>query len=1063
MTESRVVPNVATVPPGCAFLPTVVESLCSGTLVPGFSYDPANPLSLADVTIFVPTRRSARVLRSAFVDGLGGRSAILPSIRTLGETEEDSFYFDMETPDGMDMPPPLPGAARLIELGILILAWRNGLPRAVLQVHAESPLIAPASPADAIWLARSLAEVMDALETEALEWTSLDEMDASRHALWWQLTLDFVDIARQFWPARLAELNRSSLSGQRNAALLAEATRVAQGRFPGPVIVAGSTGSIPATAALIAAVSRRADGAVILPGLDKTMSDSDWQCLAAGSAPAGPGADPAGRGHPQYGFFRLLPQLGVGRDEVRELGSEPPDLAFRAAILSQALLPTEATSGWRTASLQIDPEALQAAFEDVALFEASNEREEATAIAIALRLGLEGSDQRQAALVTPDRDLARRVVVELARFGIDADDSAGTPLAVTPQAELLRLLLDATLRPGDPVAVASLLKHPLATFGQDPVAMREVAARLERLALRGTTQAIDIADLAMGLERSVAEIMAQVHRRPWFEALSGEELEEVRALAQRIGTAVEPLASALFRRADGHGKLSSSLTLDDWAERSGRALEAVAMDTSGSLAGLWGDEAGASLATLLRTVIETDGRMTADGGQWCDIVEALLAGESVKPRAMRHPRVFIFGALESRLQHVDLVVLGGLNEGVWPGRSAENPFLSRSMKIEIGLEPPERRIGQLAHDLQMAFGTRNIVLTRALRQGSTPTVASRWLQRLLAVGGERLASQLKSRGERFGHWATALDAGISQKPAVRPEPRPERSLQPTRYSFSEVGRLRRDPYAVYARRILRLEPIDPFAGEPGAAERGTLYHAIIERFVREVNLDPDSVRRMELCLAEAFDEAGLPPHVDLVWRQRFRAVGQAFIKWEEDRRPDIRRSWTETSASLPIGVGNVLLTGMADRIDLLGSGEVEIIDYKTGSSPTVKEARALLDPQLALEAAAAQAGGFTLVGRKSVQSLIYVRLKPGRRFSADFVNNDRGKANSSTEVKSAAMLGDESLSELRRLVSVLLSGERGFASRLVVQKERSYGGDYDHLARVAEWATAEADEDALDS
>lgn len=1048
-------PNVFSIPPGLPFLKTLAESLLTGALTPYFRYDAADPLALAGVTIFLPTRRAARVLRSEFVDLLGGRSAILPMIRALGETDDDSGFFDAEVPAILDLGTPLSGTARLIELGRLILAWRNRLPQVVLDIHAESPLIAPASPADAIWLARNLAELIDAIETEELDWEALDGLDAGEHALWWQLTLAFLKIARTYWPERLAELKHPSPARHRSAVLKAEAQRIAAGKVTGPIIIAGSTGSIPATAALITAVKALPNGTIVLPGLDRKMSDEEWELVGGDGSVA---KDPASRTHPQYGLYRLLKRMGVERGEVPVLGSVENALDNRSAVISRALLPAKATDSWTATREGFDPDKLLAAFADVALVEAANEREEATAIAIALRLALEEDEESQAALITPDRGLARRVGAELQRFGIEADDSAGIALSATPAGTLARLLVEATLGPSDAVPLVALLKHPLARFGRTAEDARRAADVLELMALRGGTDVADMSTLEAVLDKALARHGTDRHPPPWRDAVDANDIAEARGLARRIAAAVQPLTSAMVAGSGDGRKRSMILTLADWAERTGRALEAVAIDERDSLGALWGSEAGEILAALLSGIIETEGQMEADGPQWCDIMEALSAGEAVKPRSMRHPRVFIFGALESRLQRVDLVVLGGMNEGTWPGQTSNDPFLSRTMKAGIGLEPPERRIGQLAHDFQMACGTRRLIFSRSMRQGSAPTVASRWLQRLQALGGEKLTERLRANGAAYLHWMRVLDEGGRQPLADRPQPKPPAELQPRKYSFSEVTRLRRDPYSIYARRILRLQPVDRFNRDPEAAERGSLYHRIVERFVKG-GFDPASHEghdAMVQLIDEAFEEEKLATHIDAIWRPRFQAVAKAFLSWERERRPGIVKSFTEVPAAMDIGLADMRLTGIADRLDRLRDGTIDIIDYKTGSSPSPKEARALLDPQLALEAAALKAGAFGAIGPARPHSLSYVRLKPGRRFAVDRINNENGK---SRETKSAEQLAEESLTELKKLLGALLTGRYGFASRLIVQKERDYGGEYDHLARVAEWATADGEDD----
>jgi len=1053
-------PRILTIPAGLPFLKTLAEGLCDGRLTPRFRYDPDDPLSLSKVTIYLPTRRAARVLRSEFVDLLGGRSAILPVIRPLGETDDDSGYFDEALPATLDLAQPLSNTARLLELARLILAWRNKLPEIVRSIHSDSPLVAPASPADAIWLARNLAELIDAIETEGRDWTELSHLNVKDYALWWQLTAEFLQIASAFWPERLNELGKSSPARHRNAILHAEANRFATVPPMGPIIIAGSTGSVPATGDLIAAVANLQDGVIVLPGLDLTMPEEHWRMVAPEDRKDHP-ADPASRSHSQYGLAQLLKRLNLSREDVVPLAEPAEELQRRSEILSHALSPVEATSDWGASKARLSEAALSTAFADVSLIEAGNEREEATAIAIALRLALErpGKDgESRAALITPDRNLARRVTTELSRFGIIADDSAGTPLSATPQGTLLQLLLEATLRPGDPVAIVGLLKHPLARFGLEHSALVEAVTALELLALRGGVADVDITALEPLLEQQLSEQASDRHPPQWRGALPADAVDRARDLARRVAEATEPLASALVRSLPEEHGLTTSFALSDWARRTGRALEAVAVDERGDLAGLWSGEAGDTLASMLGEVIETEGQIDADGPQWIDIVAALLAGQAAKPRALSHPRLFIFGTLEARLQSVDTLVLGGLNEGSWPGQTSNNPFVSRTMKTEIGLEPPERRTGQLAHDFEMANGTRHLIYSRALRQGSTPTVASRWLQRLLAFGGKAFEAELKSRGDSFVRWANLIDQGDRQAPAQRPSPTPPREMQPKSYSFSEVGRLRRDPYAIYARRVLRLDPVAPFNRDPGAAERGTLYHKIIDRFVREGHIagTPAAETAMEIILTELFDTEQLPAYIDAVWRPRFREVARAFLEWEAQRQPGIRRTLTEVRGAVELEPINIRLSGVADRIDITGAGTADIIDYKTGHNPSPAQARALLDPQLALEAAALHAGAFRDAGSLVPQDLLYVRLRPGDRFRADVVNNETSTR--TDKAKSAVDLAADSIDQLIKFVSLLQSGEKGFTSRLVPAQQFDFGGDYDHLARVSEWSAAERDE-----
>ena len=1053
-------PRILTIPPGAAFLRTLAEQILGGDLVPGLAYSPADPLSLAGATVFVPTRRAARALRSELTDLIGAGSAILPVIRPLGETEEDAGFFDAAEPEILALDPPIPQLAAILRLADLVLAWKQALPLAV-RTHLEGlPLVAPANPADAIWLGRALFELIQAVEMEECDFSGLDAVVADDLQQWWQLTAEFLKIARDFWPALLEEIHRSSPARHHNALIDVFTRGLAAAPDGRPVIVAGSTGTRPSTARLIATVARLPRGAVVLPGLDHAMRPSHWRTLslAATTLTSGDGrplVDVAIRGHPQYGLLRLLQETGLDADrigEIPEIGPLANDIAVRRSLVSAALLPASATEAWGEPGFLPEPQAIRNGFGQVSLIEAINEREEAAALAAAMRRALEprpGNPEPSAALVTPDRNLARRVVSELGRYGIEANDSGGAPLASSPQGGLARLAVNAAFAPGDAVAIAALIKHPLARFGLSGGEARFRAGLVERIALRGGSGDADIDELeTLVTERQSRRL--DRHAPHWLSRISDEEAEQAIDFARRAADALSPLTSALVAPS-GPG-LTAKIAISRLAALTAEALERICTDDSGALDGLWGDEAGADLASLLLETRDSGSALAMTGHDWIGALDALMAGRMVKPRAGGHPRAFIWGALEARLQHVDTVLMGALNEGIWPQAGQEDPFLSRSMKAAIGLEPPERRIGQAAHDFQMAMGTPEVVLSRALRSGKAPTVASRWLQRLLAVVGEEPAKDLRARGLALLAHARAQDQGPPTAPAQRPEPRPPASLQPRSYSFSEVGRLRRDPYAIYARRVLGLDPLEPFLADPGPRERGTLYHEILEEFISATESRDRKLENLRRIAAEHFARARLPDATALVWRMRFDKAAQAVADWEAEAADGTARSLVEVHASLDLPVSGLKLTGKADRIDLRKDGSAWIIDYKTGASPSRKEARILLDPQLALEAYALIHGGFADVGKIPVSGLFYLRLT-GKGKIADRIDDDPVKPGKD-EPAGAADLADKAVAEFSRLVALLGSGKRGFLSRAIPESARAVGGDYDHLARVAEWQTA---------
>lgn len=1023
-------PRVLSIPAGAAFLPTLADALLSGRLVPGFSHD-GDPLKLAEATIYVPTRRAARALRAVFVEKLGGVSAILPAIHPLGEFDEDAAIFDGSGPEALALAPPIGDLERILLLAPLVQAWKKRLPAHVASLFGEE-VVVPASFADALWLSRDLASLMDEIETGGADWARLGALVPDDLANWWQVTLEFLDIVTRAWPALLAERDRSNPAAHRNAGILAEANRLARNPPQGPVIAAGSTGSIPATARLLAAISRLPSGAVVLPGLDRAMDAASWNAIADSTSAA------SGFGHPQAGLKKLLAVLGVARADVDDLCAPAPAIAARMRLIADALRPAETTDAW-AGQAAADASAL----DGVTLVEAANEREEALAVATALRLALEDGT---AALVTGDRELARRVAAELRRFGIAADDSGGTPLTATPPAALMRLMLEAALRPGDAVLILSLLKHPLLCAGMARAEARAAAETVDLVALRGPAGRPDIATLGPAFEDRLAALAVDQRRPFWWRRLDVRRLDGARALLASVGAALEPLAALRGRR----------VALAEMTRATIVAFEALGRDALGSLRGLYEGDAGEALAAFLRSLLAAADELPADAGEWPEIFAALIAGASVKPSMAGDSRVAIWGALEARLQAADTLVLGGLNEGSWPRKAEPDRFMSRFMKAGMALDPPERRIGQAAHDFFMAMGNEKVVLTRAARAGDAPALPSRWLQRLRTLGGEAALAEPAARGAALLHWARGLDRAEPIPFASRPEPRPPLDLRPKSLSVTEVETLRRDPYAVYARRVLRLEALEPLVRDPGAAERGTLFHAVVHAFAL-AGVDPaapDAEARLVQIGRETFDAFALPPDIDAVWWPRFLRMAGRFVAWERTRPGVVRRLAEARAEATPVGATGVTLSGRADRVDLLAAGMADLVDFKTGSSPSKAQAHTLLSPQLALEGALLMRGAFKEAGVRTPAELLYVRMKANGDVDEETILVHNRQA------KSAVELSTEAWVRLERLLHHYGHETSGYLSRALPFREGDMSGDYDHLARVLEWSAGVAADEA---
>ncbi|MEQ1940973.1 double-strand break repair protein AddB [Mesorhizobium sp. VNQ89] len=1029
--SERPLPRVLTIAPGAAFLPTLADALLDGHLVPGFRGD-ADPLALAGATIYVPTRRAARALRAIFVERSTAGSAILPTVRPLGEFDEDEAGFREEGVAALDLAPPIGTVERLLHLAPLVRAWKSRLP-AEVAARFDEQVTVPASAADAIWLARDLTALMDEIETEGSDWTRLAGLAPDALSGWWQVTLDFLSIVTTHWPDFLAERGWSNPAAHRSALIRLEAERLRTNPPQGPVIAAGSTGSIPATAELLATIARLDNGAVVLPGLDRDMDEAAWSVLT------GVDPKPAILGHPQYGLAKLLGRIGMLRGDVEEIGARTPASVLRDRLVSEALRPAETTDAWATSRLDFKTEDVDAALADVMLLEAPRERDEAVAIAIALRQAVEETGGN-AALVTGDRELARRVSAELLRFGVRADDSGGTPLANTPPATLLRLLVEAVFRPGDPVPVVALLKHPLLALGLERARMRHAAETIELVALRGGTGRPDIATLDDLFEERLLELAGEDRRQPfWAGRINQHRIVAAREALALLAKAIEPLAGYRDAR---------HVELADIVKTTVLAFEALGRDEGGSLARLYDGNAGDKLASVLRDLVGASATFDFGANEWPQVVMALIGPESVKPSAGADRRIAIWGALEARLQSVDTLVVGGLNEGSWPRRAEADRFMSRPMKTGLELEPPERRIGQAAHDFVMAMGTKRVILSRSARAGEAPAVASRWLQRLTTFAGKEATDAMRRRGERLLVWAAGLDASPRVAFAKRPQPKPPLAVRPKKFSVTEIETLRRDPYAIYARKILALKAIDPLLRDPEASDRGTLFHEILHRFSAS-GVDPADSSALGVLVdkaRECFDEAALPADVEAVWWPRFRALADGIIGWEIPR-PVTRRIAEARAERTEVGASGVVLSGVADRIDVMENGSAEILDFKTGSSPSKAQAHTLLSPQLALEGALLRRGAFKDAGVLEPADLAFIRLK------ANGVVLPESILKLGSQAKTADDLSEEAWSRLEKLLLHYNDPSTGYLSRAVPFREGELDGEYDHLARVLEWSS----------
>ncbi len=1027
-------PRVFNIPASAPFLKTLILALAEGRVVPGFSATP-DPLALAKATLYLPTRRACRLARDLFLEAVDKDAAILPRIVALGDPDEDEIVFsEMATGalanTALELPDALGGFERRILLAEYILKWAKS---EAMRGEQGASLVAH-SPAAALALADDLAKLMDDMITRQVPWEALDGLVPDDLDEYWQRTLEFLKIARVTWPAILEERDKIEPAKRRDKLIEAERARLAL-MTDGPVIAAGSTGSMPSTAALLETIAKLPSGAVVLPGLETDLDDNAWHLIASEGGDGEPSP-----GHPQFAMQSLLRRIGIGRDSVSALA--PKAKHGRELLVSEALRPAGTTERWQERLAEPDfAQHADAALAGLTMIEAGNAEEEALAIAVALRETVEELG-KTAALVTPDRTLARRVFASLKRWNVDVDDSGGDALADIPAGVFARLVAEAALDGLKPVTLLALLKHQLFRLGAAEGAHTHAIATLELAILRGPRPKPGSAGLADAFESFRAELAklkrsepSALHRSDARAALSDFELDAAAKFIKRLQVALKPLESlgakplAFSEIAKCHRDVVEALSEDD------KDITTIVLD----------DDRG-PLAKAFEEILES-GRVVVTAADYAELFHTAISGPVVR-RPEKNVRVRIFGPLEARLQNVDRVVLGGLVEGVWPPETRVDPWLSRPMRQALGLDLPERRIGLSAHDFAQALGQREVILTRAGKRDGAPTVASRFVQRLAAVAGAVRWQAARQRGEKYLELARALDRPAKVKSVERPKPTPPLAARPTQLSVTEIEHWLRDPYTIYAKHILRLAPLDAIDTPPGAADRGTVIHAAIGAFTQKyAERLPDNPERELIALGDReFNALADYPEAKAFWWPRFLCIAHWFAGFERTRRDGLARLFVEVSGRLdiPMGTQKFTLTARADRIEKLKDGSYAILDYKTGQAPSEKQVRTGLAPQLTLEAAILRSGGFKdIAAGASVGELTYVTLRGGAQAGEtkpiDFKDGDANSQAARTLEKLTGVAA-----KFTQVTTPYLS--------LVHPMWRTRYGDYDHLARVKEWS-----------
>ena len=995
--------RVFNIPAGNGFADALVRGILAET--------GNDPLALTQYRILLPTRRGCRTVRDSFLRQSEGRPLILPRLQTLGDIDEDELSLQLASTEDraafLALKPAMPGTRRRLMLARLVQQKDRTL-----------------AYGQALGLADTLARLLDQVETEGLSLSALPGLvppgDLATH---WQHTVTFLEILSVAWPGILEEAGYMGAGARRDALLRLQASIWERDPPPGHTIAAGSTGSLPATALLIRAIAGLPRGRVVLPGLDQEMDQAAW--------------DAVDDSHPQATLKNLLQHIGTERCSIKLWNAATSKTDDRSKIRRQKLVtemmrPATESQSWpelQAFSLLLDtPSDLQEVQQKIWNITCETPEEEARLLALALRRTLERPG-KTAALITPDRNLARRVAMACRKWGIEVDDSAGIPMGDTPVGTFMLLILEACSRKMAPGAVLALLRHEYCGLGLSHEDRAAAIAKLDQFFLRGSKPAAGAQGLIMRIEERSKE-------QPSLQSLADQSIEIIKKIDAALNFVLQ------LDRTPGQNWLTALI-------RSAEAL-ADTPDLSGPerlWAGAAGEAASQFLAELMGHAHEMP-ELTAY--ELSETLSRMMAGIAVRTPVGVHPRLFILGQLEARLVQADIMLMGGLNEGMWPPDPGHDPWMSRPMRARFGLPAPERSIALAAHDFVQCFCAEEVVMTRARRIDGKPAIPSRWLQRLetvLRAAGIQDGLLYPPEAQQLLACARMGQISPDTTPAPRPAPCPPHPHRLSRLSITQVETLMTNPYGVYAREILKLPVLDPVEKPVDAAARGTFIHNVLDAFIMQykdqipenaekILIDMGLVKRTAMA-----DDSGSWDY----WWPRFERLTSALIGHEREWRTQAVPHRTETKGEMviPTASGPLKLRGRADRIDRMRDGTYALIDYKSGGTYSPKAMISGELPQLPLEAAIMEQGGFAEAGLGRVGYIGYWKLTGGREEMAVTALGPEDSDLLKTAIEQAR-------EGFAAMIEIFARADTAFTCRPDPARPPRFD-DYKHLARVDEW------------
>lgn len=931
-----------------------------------------NPEELSQIIFLLPNRRGCHNLAEAFVRQRGMQPTILPRIEPIADVEEDEIFLNGNHEILQKIKPNIGTMERVLIFTRMIM-------------HKNELGLDDVTLAQAYALAKNLAAFIDTVQNEELNFNDLQNIVPDEYSEHWRKTLELLKIITEYWPRILSENGRCDSAERKKQLLKAEMDFWRNSLQRPKIVIAGTTAAFPFLQDMVKTVTEFENGEVYLYGLDKYSDDETWQNID--------------ENHPQYELKSLLDYLKISRKSVKNIGIEKSSL--RENLVSEIMRPASTSGAWRNLSLQVLP---REAFDNIHLINCDDMRQEAKTIALIMRETLE-TDGKTVALVTMDRNLSRRVIAELKKWEIKADDSAGQPLSLTHIGIYFRLIGEAVTQDTE-TAKITLMKYPFTACGMERSKFIKEVYHIEK-AIRNED----------ALSESQKAIMADF----------ADRLLPLKKLYEDRYADLKDIITA-------HIKVAQSLA--DTDVKTGEKI-------------IWRKEDGQAAAKFFVDLMKNGTELgQIDMNDYLPFLVTVMTEQNVRAVYGFHPRIKILGPIEARLINYDRVIIGSANEGIWPNLPKGDMWLSRPMKKTFGMPQAERNIGVCAADFAHLLHAPEVYLTRSQKVDGAPTDKSRWWLRLETILEAVFCDKNKQKSEYdfiykqpYSSWAKNLERCNNPQPIKAPRPCPEVKYRPRRLSASKVEILMRDPYSIYAQKILHLYPLNNLDRAKEVFDFGNIVHETLEDFCREYNSSyypEDATEKLMAIGIRKFAEKNIEKETITFWEPRLRAIIDMVVKREKEYRPMIKQIHPETEGEIEfIGkAGPFFISGKADRVDEMTDNSVHIIDYKTGHGRSTSEIEEVTAPQLPVEALIAQEVGFNNVGKKKVSSMQYWALK--------------GKQGLTDEEQSQKAI-QKIRETLQKLINEFDNKDRPYLAKPILGGSGQYD-DYDHLSRFLEWS-----------